>query len=467
MDKAEFRRLVLESRRRARAAVRRGSEEGFDAAILEDPNCAWRRDAELDRFSGRGEFARALRRVEALLARRRLPWLLAARGELLRLPAFGRYREAIRDLDEAARLAPEAAWIAAFVGRARFHGGEKRSGLGELGRAIRLAPRMGWAYAWRGEALRQEGKTRAALADFSRAAKLAPAYPWTLAWRAGALSALGRHREALRDLELFFAVKSAYPWAYRQRARARRRLGLIPEALADMRRIGAGELNPVVLGAGAEEEALLKESERDLGRWLRIRPKDARARAWRGEARVRLGLYKGGLEDLDRALSIEDFAWARVWRAEALCGLGRLDEARAALPRSVEYPRAHALRGWLERRAGDFAGAARAFGRAAAGPAPAAWCLALHGEALLESGRLEEAEAELSRALELHPRYPDALCWRAEARRRAGRIAEAIADFDAALAVEPGHLRARRGRGLAACAAGDFRSSARDLAGAI
>ncbi|MFH1726175.1 MAG: tetratricopeptide repeat protein [Elusimicrobiota bacterium] len=502
---AKLRRLMEETRVRGRASVWRARAcarradvpaaiRHMEAAIFQEPDCAWRFDLELDRLSGREDAVRVMRRVDELLRRPRplntaealaskrrrgfppKSWLWTIRGETLRLPHFNRPTEAIKEFERAFRAEPRSAWIATLLGRSHFNSGSRKTGMKYLSRSVELAPTMGWGVAWRGEARRFDGDIRGAKADFERAIEVAPEYPWSYAWLGGVFSALGRYKDTCAYLDLFLSVIQVKLWAFYVRADARRRLGDIPGCVADLKRTARGDLNVTLLGAGGrlkpEQVRRYRAAVRDFGAYLRRKPRYAWAHAWRGEARIRLGQYRPALADLDAALGLSPrLSWAHAWRAESLVGLGEYASAEEAVAKAIrleaDYPRAFALRAWLRRRRGDFRGAVTDFGKAAGPQTSSAWCAAWRGEALLQAGDPRAAAAELDRAIELDPLFADAYAWRGEALRRMGRRGRARRDFDRALEIRPGHQLALVGRGLSAGAAGDFRASARDLAVAV
>jgi len=82
------------------------------------------------------------------------------------------------------------------------------------------------------------------------------------------------------------------------------------------------------------------------------------------------------------------------------------------------------------------------------------------GDALVQSGRFDEARAPLERALEITPNYPDALCNLGAVANRQGRLDEAIRLFGSALALEPEHLQARFNLAMLYFDTGMFQDSA-------
>jgi predicted Zn-dependent protease len=104
----------------------------------------------------------------------------------------------------------------------------------------------------------------------------------------------------------------------------------------------------------------------------------------------------------------------------------RSDDAGAYLDRAV-----------IHRRHGEFAASLADVDRAAALDPERSGTHFVRGETLLEAGMADEAEAELTRFLELQPEHAAAWAARARARRRLGRPLSAARDFDTAIAQQP------------------------------
>lgn len=89
----------------------------------------------------------------------------------------GRYREALRKLDEGAAIGAKI-WVNCWRGAAYLRLGRRREALADLDAAIATDPQDLEAHLWRGEALRLMGRTAEALRDLDRALALDPGYAW-------------------------------------------------------------------------------------------------------------------------------------------------------------------------------------------------------------------------------------------------------------------------------------------------
>ena len=82
--------------------------------------------------------------------------------------------EALAQLAEARRIAPNDPTVAAETGRVLLAEGRPAEAMADFGRALALAPRDANNYNNRGVALQALGQTAAARADFRRALALDP-----------------------------------------------------------------------------------------------------------------------------------------------------------------------------------------------------------------------------------------------------------------------------------------------------
>ncbi|MGH7529952.1 MAG: tetratricopeptide repeat protein [Gemmatimonadales bacterium] len=151
-----------------------------------------------------------------------------------------------------------------------------------------------------------------------------------------------------------------------------------------------------------------------------------------------VGQLDTGLEQLDKALALNpNYVEALIHRALVLNGLGREDEADAAL-----------------RRARSAGGEPRA-----GFPAHAAAKLANHhaalGNAYLETGGLAEAIAQYEAALRLGPAFHDLRYKLGRLLLEAGRALDAHEQFQMIVRERPGFLDAAAMLGLASYLAGD------------
>ncbi|MFB6878957.1 tetratricopeptide repeat protein, partial [Streptomyces sp. NPDC056323] len=95
------------------------------------------------------------------------------------------------------------------------------------------------------------------------------------------------------------------------------------------------------------------------------------------------------------------------------------------------------------------------------------WALAQRGITHRKAGRFDEAIADLTAALDLDPTLSWALAQRGEAHREAGRFDEAIASFTASLDLNPQSAWALASRGMAHRQAGRFDEAIADLTAAL
>ncbi|MBI4576403.1 MAG: tetratricopeptide repeat protein [Planctomycetes bacterium] len=173
--------------------------------------------------------------------------------------------------------------------------------------------------------------------------------------------------------------------------------------------------------AAALEDGRLPEALAACGEWSRVRPADAFARVLRAQAEEARGNIEAARADLDCAVALAGYD------ALALT-------ARASLRFRVD---------------GDTAGALADLGRALeprAGGADGAGALALRGRVLLSLGRLDEAAADLDRALELDSGLREARNSRSVVYLERGDALAALADATRALAADPRWAEARYNR---------------------
>jgi tetratricopeptide (TPR) repeat protein len=330
---------------------------------------------------------------------------LAARGDVRR--RLGDFEGALEDFDAA--LALDADDYGCLVGRGRIRAlnDESEASLADLERAIELDPDCADAYVARGFTFAFAAPRREAdaAADFESALELEPAHAEALTG-VGALAMESRPEEAKMafdralaadpELPLAFALRGALagdsgaddleractldphsPSARTLRGFARLRSGQASLALEDFDAVV--ELLPrspraLALRGSARVQADEPEAAlADLEAALAIDGRNATALLWRGAAKLKLGDQEAALADLDAVTGRDDEVVGppvAQFRAEALAGLGRHEEALADLDRA---PAAALDAGMLVQR----------------------------GQSRLELGRPGDAIADAQRALEL------------------------------------------------------------------
>ncbi|UPT75771.1 MAG: tetratricopeptide repeat protein [Elusimicrobiota bacterium] len=409
----------------------------FEAALAKDPASSraavWLAHAK--QFSGDPEGALA----SALDCAKRRPKDAAAQaglGEILGLQ--GRVSEAIAAYEAALALKPKDASLrdslaslrlragdpaaAASSGRAASGGAHARlaSGVTRFQALVRLRD---WAAAFKhADSLLADQGTQECIDSFfitpdraellptleglkARAAAK-PADPWPRYFLASVLSNMGRGEEAILETERLAKAPKKHQWMRHKHG----------ELLLTNRRDHEG----------AERE------------------------------------YKAALA------SVPGFWKARAALAEiALCrgdekaAAARADELVASMPER-KRPAALAVRGRLRLWAGDAAGALSDLDAAVGAGIPQT--LRPRGAALLLSGRLDEAAADLDEALRSGP-DAEALTWRGELRRRRGDFAGAIEDLGAAIRQDGSNsFWALANRALARSASGDAAGAWSDYA---
>ncbi len=161
-----------------------------------------------------------------------------------------------------------------------------------------------------------------------------------------------------------------------------------------------------------------------------------------------------------------------IARARRALDEGRASEARtlldsldtSTLPREDVVERALALaRACLSSTPKDAGAALAALDQGIAVSAADARLNALRAQALLEAGRLEDAEKAASRAVALGPNAPDAHFVRGVIRERRGGLQKAHRSFTRALSLEKAHLGARARRAGVARRLGRFEEARADL----
>ncbi len=424
-------------RLRGVARLRAGDEAGFLA------DC--RRETLLDEGIGtlsevfpssqRRPAPRLLVAADRYLARvPKAHWMLVLRGDCRRSPEINDFAGAVSDFTAAAALAPDCAFTHAYLSRALMVDGRTQAAMEAIDRAVVLAPDSGWLRVWRGELRRRLGDHAASVVDFDEGLRLDPDYEMGYAWRGGARRALGRLHEAVEDLNLAAALNPNYAWTFAERSLANRTAGRFAPALDDLER--AARLDSKYVWCARPQDAPAAIAQLDAV--VKTQPKNAWARAWRGETRLRQADAAGAVRDLRRAIALDpSLGWPRAWLGQALILLDRPSAAlrsfNAAIARDARYPPALAERGRLRLILGKARAAWTDLSRAAAAGPLSARIWQSKGEAGLRLRRWKEAAEDFSKALELERGWRPRI-GRAAAYEKLGLVKQAQEDLSFPLA---------------------------------
>ncbi len=178
-----------------------------------------------------------------------------------RLWQAGRRGEAIRELDEALRLAPDSPNTLGMGGYMLGEMGKPEAALRFYRRALTLDPGLVVAHANVGKLLVELGRPDEALEAFEAATELRPADADAWNGRAGALRELGRLEDSLEAADRALALRPDFAEAAINRGNALLKLDRMEEALAAYRRARAARPNYAAALCG---EAL---ALRNLGRY--------------------------------------------------------------------------------------------------------------------------------------------------------------------------------------------------------
>lgn len=327
-----------------------------------------------------------------------------------------------------AAMVDDSAAVAYGIGRVAEERGEYAGAIEQFQRALTLQPRASVIHYHLGQALRELGEFDRAEEALARSGpnRVAMADPLmheltTLA--IGALPHLDRGHAAAREGRLADAEA-----AYRQ------------AVAADAANVRAHESLATLLVRRGDPEGAIEH----FGVAVRLEPENARAHSDLGALLAELGRHDRALEHLGRAVELEPGIMpALLTLGNVQARTGRLDEAEATYRGALEADPANGEArlglGAVLGQAGDFAQAVVEL-RAALRLAPeAAQAPRIHfglADALVRTGRLEEALPHYSRVRDLDP--TQSLAWLREATvlMGLGRFADARATLEARLRVD-------------------------------
>ncbi len=392
------------------------------------------------------------------------------RGEAL--ARIGRFEEALADLDRALELRPDLG--AALVNRAsvRLSLGDVAGAEADHDRAIAVEPDLALAWCARAVFRRARGDPTGALLDLDRAIQIAPDDIASRTERAAVRRLGGDVAGAVEDWRRVVETDPGRVGALQNLGGALYELGRPDEALRVLDRalalapddVGArSNRGAVLLGLGELDRAI---AELDLV--VKLAPEHAAGWSNRGAAREEAGDIEGALADYGRAIEL-DRASARSWLNRATLrermkdirgAIEDYDGALRAVPRSLE---ALTGRGLARRMLGDVRGALSDLEEAIRHHPRSGIARMNHGLLLHATGApAAEVLADLDAALDLDGPSAIAYVNRGSVRRDLGELDEALADLDRAIALDP-IPEALHERGLVRALRGELELARTDL----
>ena len=318
----------------------------------------------------------------------------ARRGRGADAIGAGRYREAIAEFDESARLDPRPGPLArARAGRceSRFRLGDLDGAIADGDEAIRLEPAfarpfgplVAQIHAARGAVRVKSQAFGPALGDFDAAALLDPGRASYLRSRAGVRHLMGDFRGAIADDDAAIRLDPADAAAFGGRGEARLLTGDFAGALADLDaaiRLDPASRYHLARARAREDLGDLAGARADLDEEVRLRPDSAPSRFHRAQFLSRRQELPAAKTDLDAAIGMDlmnpEYLTAR---ADTLDRQGNPDLAardRARSARRIEWANAiaeaHAPAPPAPEGAVDDRGSLEAWREAVAGPGPGA-----------------------------------------------------------------------------------------------
>lgn len=287
----------------------------------------------------RGEYQEAVRLIEAALKIN--PNAAVAHNNLGNaLKDLGRPTEALASYDRSIELKPD--YADAFYNRGNLLRALARAddAVASYDRAVALRPDYAEAFNNRGSALKDLGRFADALASFDLAVALRPDHAEAWYNRANALVELKRYEDALASCERSLVLRPGLVEAHNNRANALKHLRRFEEALAGYERTLA--LRPEYADAINNRANVLKELKRfddalaDYDRTIALQPDHVEALFNRGVVLNELKRHAEAVASFDQAIAIDpEHAESFFSRGSALLALRRLDEAADSFGRAL------------------------------------------------------------------------------------------------------------------------------------
>lgn len=152
------------------------------------------------------------------------------------LSSQNRPKDALKHLNRAVELAPEAAVVRVVRGTVRDKLRDFAGAAEDYTAVLRIAPAFEWAHFYRGRAYREMRKYPQAVEDFTAFLKKNPDHEDALYLRSNAYFLLNDQDSAVKDLDHLIAVNPRHGLAFANRGVARSEMGDTNGALSDLRK---------------------------------------------------------------------------------------------------------------------------------------------------------------------------------------------------------------------------------------
>ncbi len=364
--------------------------------------------------------------------------------------AVGDYAKVASHANTAANLDPSE-WLMPYLrGLASFEIKDLDAALKDLDQAIRIAPHMADALAWRGRVLGQLGRRGEAIESLTRALQANRHFLEAYLLRASLLYEEGRFAEARADFDTCAQLRPSLPDLHFRR--------------------GVSFYESWVR-SGRSNEADLRAAEDAFTQYLGACPKDPEGCVHRARARMGRKDLEGALADLAAVISARpDGPEAYALRAEVHESLGKWklaeEDCTAVLERTADDAETLRRRARLRVKAARPDEALADYDRLLARDPNDAGLYLEKGGLQLMAGRPDDALATARKGLDLSPRNARLLTLQAEVRLKKGDAEAAIRDATEAAAIDPQQAdalvvrgRARLEKGDKAAALADFKKA--------
>ncbi|REJ66939.1 MAG: tetratricopeptide repeat protein [Planctomycetota bacterium] len=309
-------------------------------------------------------------------------------------------------------------------------------------RALVLDPQLADAYANLGALERSRNRFDAALVHLNDAIKLQPESPVALLNRAAVYSNMGQHGKSLADCNAAIQLDPLYPDGYEYRGFAYQGLGNLQQGFDDFGK--AIEIDPTnsmryaLRGYVYREHKDYENAIADFTAGLKAYDRSIRLLSLRAGTYFTIQRFDEAIADYRRIIEIDPASTpARRYLADTLDAANRADEAMkvrdAIIQRNTKDPEGYVIRGvaWFNRQ---------------------------------EFGK---AYADFNAAVQLAPRYRNALVYRAVAAAEMKNYALAVEGFTAAIQAYPQDGMLYNDRGVNHRRLGNYEAAMTDFNKAI